>query len=56
MPLYRYECRCGHAVEQLEPMRAEGKTRRTVKCPKCRKRARRVISAPGAIIFKGTRA
>lgn len=52
MPLYRYECSCGHVVEKLQRMPGQ----KTVRCPECRRRARRVMSAPGAIIFKGQRA
>jgi putative FmdB family regulatory protein len=52
MPTYEYECtECGHAFERFESMTA----RPDPTCPKCnRKKARRLISAGGALLFRGS--
>ena len=52
MPTYDYECGgCGHRFELFQSI-----TERPVrKCPKCGKaKAKRLIGAGGAIIFKGS--
>lgn len=51
MPTYVYECRkCGHRFEVFHSM-TDQKPR---KCPRCGRRAVRVPSAGGALIFKGS--
>jgi putative FmdB family regulatory protein len=52
MPTYDYECDgCGHRFEAFQTMSA----RAIRKCPKCGKnKARRLIGAGAAIIFKGS--
>ena len=51
MPTYEYECgSCGHKFEVFQSI--TDRPRR--KCPVCSKRIRRLISAGGAIIFKGS--
>lgn len=42
MPIYCYECRCGHQFEQSRPMADSGKPMR---CPKCKRNAHRDIGA-----------
>lgn len=50
MPLYEYKCvKCGHRFEKIEPITAPT----TRKCPKCGKKAERMLSSP-AIQFKGS--
>jgi putative FmdB family regulatory protein len=49
MPTYEYECAAGHRYEKREGFDAPA----TQKCPKCRRVARRVISAP-SVVFKGS--
>lgn len=50
MPTYEYECqKCGHCFERFQPITAEPLKR----CPKCRGKVRRLISAGAGIIFKG---
>ncbi len=50
MPLYEYKCsKCGHEFEKIESYSAP-ETRR---CPKCGRRAKRLISSP-AVQFKGS--
>jgi len=49
MPTYDYECPKGHRFEVFQPMTAKpGAT-----CPKCKARARRVISGGAGFLFKG---
>jgi putative FmdB family regulatory protein len=52
MPTYEYECaECGHAFERFESMTAKPDPT----CPKCnRKKAKRLISAGGGLLFKGS--
>lgn len=50
MPLYEYECSCGHSFKELGPVRG----RLTAKCPKCARRAGKVMSVPGAPVFRGS--
>ncbi len=52
MPTYEYKCdACGHAFEKFQSITASA----IKKCPKCGKnKARRLISAGGGLIFKGS--
>ncbi|MCM8811665.1 MAG: zinc ribbon domain-containing protein [Candidatus Omnitrophica bacterium] len=51
MPTYEYECRsCGHQFEKFQPITARPSTL----CPKCRRTSRRLISAGGGVLFKGS--
>src|ERR1700741_4471473 len=52
MPTYEYRCNaCDHQWDEFQSIMAEP----TKKCPKCRKaKAERIISAGGAVIFKGS--
>lgn len=52
MPTYEYRCdSCDHEWEEFQSITAKP----TKKCPDCRKsKARRIISAGGGILFKGS--
>jgi putative FmdB family regulatory protein len=51
MPTYDYACsKCGHRFELFHSIRDEA----VKKCPKCRARAKRVPSAGGGLLFKGS--
>ena len=52
MPTYEYKCdACGHAFEQFQQITAAP----VKKCPSCGKsKVRRLISAGGGMIFKGS--
>ena len=52
MPTYEYKCSaCEHAWEEFQSIKADP----TKKCPDCgKKKAQRIISAGGGIIFKGS--
>ena len=51
MPTYEYECRsCHHRFEKFQSMTA----RPVAACPKCKHSARRLISAGGGLLFKGS--
>ena len=51
MPTYEYECeKCGHRFEKFQEM--SEKPLKT--CPECQGRVRRLISAGGGVIFKGS--
>jgi putative FmdB family regulatory protein len=52
MPTYEYICRaCEHQWEEFQPITSKP----TKKCPSCGKnKAERLISAGGALIFKGS--
>ncbi len=51
MPTYEYRCKsCGHRFDQCQSIKAKPKA----SCPKCRKEARRLISAGAGILFKGS--
>ena len=51
MPTYDYRCRkCGHVFELFHSMKDDKPKR----CPKCKGRADRMISAGAGIIFKGS--
>ncbi|MGE0159245.1 MAG: FmdB family zinc ribbon protein [Gemmatimonadales bacterium] len=49
MPTYDYECPKGHRFEAVQKMSAKP----VATCPKCRSRARRVISGGGGFLLKG---
>ena len=52
MPTYEYQCSaCDHEWEEFQSITADP----TKKCPDCgKKKAERIISAGGGIIFKGS--
>ncbi len=52
MPTYEYKCdACGNEFEKFQPITSEP----IKKCPKCGKnKVRRLISAGGGLIFKGS--
>ena len=51
MPTYEYECRtCKHRFERFQRITAKP----SATCPKCQKSARRLISAGGGLLFKGS--
>ena len=51
MPTYEYECSsCHKRFEKLQPITAKPST----PCPKCKKSAKRLISAGGGFLFKGS--
>ncbi|ODA31963.1 FmdB family zinc ribbon protein [Planctopirus hydrillae] len=52
MPTYEYACdACDHRWEEFQSIKAEP----TKKCPSCnKKKARRLISAGGGLLFKGS--
>ena len=51
MPTYEYKCEdCGYKFEKFQAMTDKSLT----KCPKCDGKVRRLISAGGGIIFKGS--
>jgi putative FmdB family regulatory protein len=50
VPTYEYECRaCGHRFDAFQSMTAAALTR----CPHCRKKVDRLISAGAGFLFKG---
>ena len=51
MPTYEYECEsCGHCFERFQRM-SEPPIKR---CPKCRKKVRRLLGTGAGVIFKGS--
>lgn len=40
MPVYEFECECGQVTESLVRMDTQ-----SIECPKCRKTARKILSA-----------
>ncbi|MFA4854314.1 MAG: FmdB family zinc ribbon protein [Candidatus Omnitrophota bacterium] len=51
MPTYEYQClSCNHKFEILQSITAKPIT----KCPKCRKKVKKLISSTGGFIFKGS--
>ena len=40
MPVYEFECECGQVTEELVPMDTQA-----IECPKCRKKAKKILSA-----------
>jgi len=51
MPTYEYECqKCGHLFEEFQSIKAAPlKT-----CPECKGRVKRLLSAGGGLLFKGS--
>jgi putative FmdB family regulatory protein len=47
MPVYEFECQCGEIIEEFAQMNTE-----LIKCPKCHKTARKIIS-PCSFELKG---
>ena len=47
MPVYEFECKCGHQFEELVPMDTK-----TYKCPQCHKLAKKIMS-PCTFELKG---
>jgi putative FmdB family regulatory protein len=51
MPIYEYECeKCRHHFEELQPFT----DKKTMKCPQCGGKAKRLISEGAGLIFKGS--
>ena len=51
MPTYEYECsKCGHKFEAFQSIKAGPLT----KCPECKGRVKRLMSAGGGLLFKGS--
>jgi putative FmdB family regulatory protein len=50
MPTYEYRCPQGHEFEEFQSIVAEPVAR----CPKCRRKSRRLVSAGAGLIFKGS--
>lgn len=51
MPTYDYQCkRCEYKFELFQPITSKPKA----ECPKCSSDSKRLISAGGGIIFKGS--
>jgi putative FmdB family regulatory protein len=51
MPTYGYKCPgCGHEFEKFQKITDDARAR----CPKCKKRAERVISGGAGVVFKGS--
>lgn len=51
MPTYSYRCNhCGHEFDRFQKMSDEP----IKKCPKCKKKPKRLISGGSGIIFKGS--
>ncbi len=40
MPVYEFQCKCGHIVEELVRMDTK-----SIECPKCRAKAKKILSA-----------
>jgi putative FmdB family regulatory protein len=51
MPTYEYRCPRGHAFEKFSPRMT---SHPSATCPKCGKRARRLISGGAGLVFKGS--
>jgi len=51
MPTYEYQCPSGHVFEKFSPTMTSAKT---ATCPKCGKRAKRLISGGAGLVFKGS--
>ncbi|MDA8138565.1 MAG: zinc ribbon domain-containing protein [Desulfobacteraceae bacterium] len=48
MPVYEFECKCGHVFEELVPMGTESH-----KCPHCKKGEAKKILSPCTFELKG---
>ena len=51
MPTYEYQCPSGHVFEKFSPTMTSP---RSTACPKCGKRAKRLISGGAGLVFKGS--
>jgi len=51
MPTYEYRCPRGHEFEKFSPRMT---SHPSATCPKCGKRARRLISGGAGLVFKGS--
>jgi putative FmdB family regulatory protein len=51
MPTYEYRCPRGHAFEKFSPRIT---SQQSATCPKCGRRARRLISGGAGLVFKGS--
>ena len=51
MPTYEYRCPRGHAFEKFSPRITRHPS---ATCPKCGRRARRLISGGAGLVFKGS--
>lgn len=51
MPTYEYQCPSGHVFEKFSPTMTSAKS---ATCPKCGKRAKRLISGGAGLVFKGS--
>lgn len=51
MPTYEFRCPAGHRFEKFYPQIT---SKRTERCPKCGKRATRLVSGGAGIVFKGS--
>ena len=51
MPTYEYRCPRGHEFEKFSPRMT---SHPSAACPKCGKRARRLISGGAGLVFKGS--
>jgi len=52
MPTYTFKCKkCAHVLEEIYSM---SKAPKTIKCPECGKRMKRMIGAGATLIFKGS--
>ena len=51
MPTYEYQCPSGHVFEKFSPTMTSSKS---ATCPKCGKRAKRLISGGAGLVFKGS--
>src|SRR5205807_3382884 len=51
MPTYEYKCPNGHVFEKFFQQISDRKSER---CPKCGKRAERLISGGAGLVFKGS--
>ncbi len=51
MPTYEYRCPGGHTFDKFFPRITR---QATAKCPRCGRRARRLISGGAGLVFKGS--
>ena len=40
MPVYEFQCKCGHITEELVQMDTQ-----SIECPKCQEKAKKILSA-----------
>lgn len=48
-PLYEFKCECGKTTERIKQVGTE-----EIACPECGGNAKKILSKPGAIKFKGS--